>query len=431
MPASTSTSLLTDMYELTMLDAALKDGTAHRRCTFELFGRRLPATRRFGVVAGTGRILEALERFEFDAEQIDWLRDQGIISEEAAQFLASWRFTGDIWGYAEGECYFPGSPLLTVEGTFADCTLLETLLLSILNHDCAVASAASRMTIAAHGRPCMDMGARRAHERAAVSAARAAIIGGFQGTSDLEAAKRYGIRCIGTAAHAFTLLHDSERDAFDSQVAKLGAGTTLLVDTYDIRQGVINAVEAARAAGGELGAVRLDSGEPEADVERVIKILLQWIAEDRKATPLKALQGLIWKQGYEAGVLKGHVYPDAVAALKAWHEQGYDLYVYSSGSIQAQKLIFGCSEAGDLTLLFNGYFDTTSGPKREAQSYRHISEAIGCPAGKILFLSDIAEELDAAQEAGMQTCGLARDGGKKLGDHLTVSSFAEIDPTDI
>ena len=244
-----------------MLDAALKDGTARRRCTFELFGRRLPATRRFGVVAGTGRILEALERFEFDDEQIEWLSSQGIISEEAASFLATWRFTGDMWGYAEGECYFPGSPLLTVEGSFADCTLLETLLLSILNHDCAVASAASRMTIAAHGRPCMDMGARRAHERAAVSAARAAIIGGFQGTSDLEAAKRYGIHAIGTAAHAFTLLHDSERDAFDSQVASLGAGTTLLVDTYDIAQGVVNAVEAARAAGGELGAVRLDSGD--------------------------------------------------------------------------------------------------------------------------------------------------------------------------
>ncbi len=244
-----------------MLDAALKDGTAHRRCTFELFGRRLPATRRFGVVAGTGRILEALERFEFDGEQIEWLSSRGIISEEAASFLATWRFTGDVWGYAEGECYFPGSPLVTVEGSFADCTLLETLLLSILNHDCAVASAASRMTIAAHGRPCMDMGARRAHERAAVSAARAAIIGGFQGTSDLEAAKRYGIRAIGTAAHAFTLLHDSERDAFDSQVASLGAGTTLLVDTYDIAQGVVNAVEAARAAGGELGAVRLDSGD--------------------------------------------------------------------------------------------------------------------------------------------------------------------------
>lgn len=177
----------------------------------------------------------------------------------------------------------------------------------------------------------------------------------------------------------------------------------------------------------QLGAVRLDSGEPEADVERVIEILQQWIAEDRKTTPLKALQGMIWKQGYEAGELKGHVYPDAFEALKAWHEKGYDLYVYSSGSIQAQQLIFGCSEAGDLRPLFSGYFDTTSGPKREAQSYRHITEAIGCPAGKILFLSDIVEELDAAQQAGMQTCGLAREGGKKLGDHLTVSSFAEID----
>jgi enolase-phosphatase E1 len=176
--------------------------------------------------------------------------------------------------------------------------------------------------------------------------------------------------------------------------------------------------------------VRLDSGEPEADVERVIEILQQWLAEDRKATPLKALQGMIWKQGYEAGELKGHVYPDAVEALRQWHAKGYDLYVYSSGSIQAQKLIFGCSEAGDLTSLFSGYFDTTSGPKREAQSYRHITEAIGCPAGKILFLSDIVEELDAAQAAGMQTCGLARDGGELVG-HKTVSSFAEIDPAGL
>lgn len=216
MPVSTFTSLLTDMYELTVLDAALKDGITYRRCTFELSGCHLPTARRFGVVAGTDRTLEALEHFKFDAERTDWLYDQGIISKEAAQFLASWRFTGDIWGCVEGECYFPGSPLLTVEGTFADCTLLETLLLSILNHDCAVASAASRMTIAARGRPCMDMGARRAHERAMASVARAAIIGGFQDTSDLETAKRYGIHCIGTAAHVFTLLYDTECDIFDS-----------------------------------------------------------------------------------------------------------------------------------------------------------------------------------------------------------------------
>lgn len=177
----------------------------------------------------------------------------------------------------------------------------------------------------------------------------------------------------------------------------------------------------------QLEAVRRDSGEPHADVERVIEILQQWLAEDRKATPLKALQGMIWKQGYGAGELKGHVYPDAVQALTRWHQQGYALYVYSSGSIQAQQLIFGCSDAGDLRPLFSGYFDTTSGPKREAQSYRNIVQAIGFPAATLLFLSDIVEELDAAQEAGMQTCGLAREGGELQG-HKTVSSFAAIDP---
>ena len=159
----------------------------------------------------------------------------------------------------------------------------------------------------------------------------------------------------------------------------------------------------------QLGAVRLDSGEPEADVERVIEILQQWIAEDRKATPLKALQGMIWKQGYEAGELKGHVYPDAVEALKAWHEQGYALYVYSSGSAYAQKLLFGYSDAGDLTPLFSGYFDTQIGHKRDAAAYQRIVEAIGVPASTILFLSDIREELDAAQQAGLKTCCLVRE----------------------
>jgi enolase-phosphatase E1 len=176
----------------------------------------------------------------------------------------------------------------------------------------------------------------------------------------------------------------------------------------------------------QLDAVRAQSGETEADLIRVIEILLQWIAEDRKATPLKALQGMIWQQGYEAGQLKGHVYPDAVEALKRWHEEGYALYVYSSGSVQAQKLIFGCSEAGDLSGLFSGYFDTTSGPKREAESYRSIAAAVGLPGEEILFLSDIVQELDAAQQAGMQTVGLARDGGTLAG-HDTVASFAVID----
>ncbi|MGE8098937.1 acireductone synthase [Pseudomonas fluorescens] len=177
----------------------------------------------------------------------------------------------------------------------------------------------------------------------------------------------------------------------------------------------------------QIDAVRQDSAEPGADVERVIEILLGWIAEDRKATPLKALQGMVWEQGYQAGQLKGHVYPDAVDALKRWHQAGYQLFVYSSGSIQAQKLIFGCSEAGDLTPLFSGYFDTTSGPKREAQSYQRITQAIGCEPAQILFLSDIVQELDAAREAGMATCGLVREGGELAG-HLNVSSFSQIDP---
>lgn len=159
--------------------------------------------------------------------------------------------------------------MLTVEGTFADCTFLETLLLSILNHDYAVASAAPCMAIATHGRPCMDMGARRAHEHAAVSTACAAIVGGFQGASDPEATKRHGTRRIGIAAHAFTPLHDTERDVFDSQVVKLGTGTTLLADTYGIRQDVISAVEVARVTGGELGAVRLDFGDLVAEAFKV------------------------------------------------------------------------------------------------------------------------------------------------------------------
>lgn len=182
------------------------------------------------------------------------------------------------------------------------------------------------------------------------------------------------------------------------------------------------------AVAAQLDAVRAESGEADADLIQVIEILLQWIVEDRKATPLKTLQGMVWKQGYEAGQLKGHVYPDAVEALRRWHEEGYALYVYSSGSVQAQQLLFGCSVAGDLSSLFDGYFDTASGPKREACSYLNIAEAIGVPGDEILFLSDVVEELDAAQQAGMQTIGLAREGGRLVG-HDTVASFAVIDLT--
>ena len=268
-PSTPTTSLFTDMYELTMLQGALRSGTAERASVFELFGRRLPSSRRFGVVAGTGRLLDAVEDFTFTDAQIDFLHAAGVVDDTTLDYLRGYRFSGTIRGYAEGECYFAGSPLLTVEGTFAEACILETLALSIYNYDCAVASAASRMIIAAHGRPCVDFGARRAHERAAVAAARASVVGGFVGTSDLEAGMRYGIPTVGTSAHSFTLLHDSEEDAFAAQVASLGPSTTILVDTYDIARGVERAVKAARDAGGELGAVRLDSGDLVAEAFKV------------------------------------------------------------------------------------------------------------------------------------------------------------------
>ncbi|MEQ4205408.1 nicotinate phosphoribosyltransferase [Actinopolymorpha sp. B17G11] len=255
---TSSTALFTDRYELTMLRSALADGTAHRRAVFEVFARRLPDGRRYGVVGGTGRFLEALERFRFDDDTLDHLARNDVIDERTADWLASYRFSGDIWGYAEGECYFPGSPILVVESTFAEAVLLETVSLSILNHDSAIASAASRMTTAAGSRPIVEMGSRRTHEVAAVAAARAAYLAGFAATSNLAAGRTYGIPTRGTSAHAFTLLFDSERAAFDAQVAALGASTTLLVDTFDVRAAVRRAVE---AAGTRLGAVRIDSGD--------------------------------------------------------------------------------------------------------------------------------------------------------------------------
>lgn len=266
----TPPSLLTDHYELTMLQAALHNGTAQRRSVFEVFSRRLSSGRRYGIVAGTGRFLEGLEQFRFHETQLEFLESTGVVDHTTAQWLADFRFRGNIDGYAEGDAWFPHSPVLRVEGSFAEACVLETYILSVLNYDSAVASAASRMTSAARGRPCLEMGARRAHEEAAVAAARAAAIAGFTGTSNLEAGYRYGVPTIGTAAHSFTLLHDSEEDAFRAQLASQGVGTTLLVDTYDVEHAVRTAVE---LAGPELGAVRLDSGDLVIQATRVRELL--------------------------------------------------------------------------------------------------------------------------------------------------------------
>ena len=261
-----SPALMTDMYEYTMLDAALKDGTADRKCVFEVFTRHLPEGRRYGVVAGTGRILDALEHFHLDEADLKFLADRHVVSPETIKWLENFHFSGTIRGYREGEMFFPNSPILQVEGTFGECTLLETLILSVLNYDSAVASAASRMASAAKDRPCMDMGGRRTNEWAAVAAARAAVVGGFKGTANLLAAQLYGLKAIGTAAHCFTLVHDSERDAFESQIEALGKNTTLLVDTYNVlKSGVPNAIKAFKdillPQGITNCAIRLDSGD--------------------------------------------------------------------------------------------------------------------------------------------------------------------------
>ncbi|WP_433501507.1 nicotinate phosphoribosyltransferase [Sphaerimonospora sp. CA-214678] len=250
------TGLLTDHYELTMLEAALASGAAGRRAVFEVFARRLPGGRRYGVVAGTARVLDALEDFRFDDADLDFLRQ--VVDERTLAFLADYRFSGDVYGYREGEAFFPGSPIMVVESTFAEAVLLETVILSILNHDCAIASAASRMAHAAGDRPLIEMGSRRTHEIAAVAAARSAYLCGFASTSNLMAGRRYGVPTAGTAAHAFVLLHDSEKDAFRAQLDSLGHGTTLLIDTYDVAEAVRTAVE---LAGPDLGAVRIDSGD--------------------------------------------------------------------------------------------------------------------------------------------------------------------------
>ncbi len=241
-----------------MLAGALRSGAAQRRAVFEVFARHLPHGRRYGVVAGTGRLLDALEAFRFGPDELAFLRGTGVVDGATTAYLESFAFTGDVWGYAEGDCYFPGSPILVVEAPFAEAVVLETLALSVLNHDCAIASAASRMVTAAGGRPLIEMGSRRTHEMAAVASARAAYIAGFGATSNLRAGRDYGVPTRGTSAHAFTLVHDSEQQAFTAQIAALGKGTTLLVDTFDVARAVRAAVD---VAGPDLGAVRIDSGD--------------------------------------------------------------------------------------------------------------------------------------------------------------------------
>lgn len=181
------------------------------------------------------------------------------------------------------------------------------------------------------------------------------------------------------------------------------------------------------AVRAQLEAAKREAGDAAMSDGAVVAMLLRWIDEDRKVTPLKALQGMIWAQGYRDGELQGHIYDDAAVALRAWHGRGVKLYVYSSGSVAAQKLIFGHTAHGDLTPLFSGYFDTTTGPKREAESYRRIAAAIGMPADRILFLSDSPDEIAAARASGLATVQLRRPGeAQAMGDWPSAENFAAI-----
>ena len=264
-----------------MLQAARRSGVADRQAVFEVFARSLPTGRRYGVFAGTGRLLDRIADFRFHENDLEFLATNAVVDTDTLNWLADYRFSGNISGYREGEVYFPYSPVLTVEASFAEAVLLETLVLSVLNFDTAVASAAARMKSAAGGRNLAEMGSRRVSEIAAVAAARAAYIAGFAATSNLEAGRSWGIPTMGTAAHAFTLVHDTEEAAFRAQIETFGTATTLLIDTYNIEAGVRKAIE---VAGTELGAVRIDSGDLALEIAKVRALLDSLGAKNTKIT---------------------------------------------------------------------------------------------------------------------------------------------------
>jgi nicotinate phosphoribosyltransferase len=241
-----------------MLDAALESGIAHTQAHFEVFARRLPPGRSYGVVCGTSRVAEAVAAFRFTPEMLAYLEQQHVARPRTLEYLSNFSFSGDLFAYVDGELYFPMSPVLRVAAPFGEALVLETVILSILNFDSAIASAAARMRQVAGSRTLIEMGSRRTHEYAALAAARAAYICGFDSTSNLAAGMAYGIPTAGTSGHALILAHQTEEQAFKAQANVLGSRTTALVDTYDVAQGIRTAIE---VFGRELQAVRIDSGE--------------------------------------------------------------------------------------------------------------------------------------------------------------------------
>lgn len=422
-----STALLTDRYELTMLDAALRDGTGSRRCVFELFARRLSGARRFGVVAGTGRLLEHIRSFRFGEDELRFLRDEKVVDAETVRFLEDYRFRGSMTGYREGELYFPGSPILTVEGTFAEAVVLETIALSVLNYDSAVATAAARMSVAAGDRPLAEMGSRRAGEASAVAAARAAYIAGFGATSNLEAGRRWGIPTMGTAAHAWTLLHDTEEDAFRAQIEALGVDTTLLIDTYDIREGVETAI---RVAGTDLGGVRIDSGDLPIVAAEVRAQLDELGATGTKITVTSDLDEYaiaalaaspVDSYGVGTSVVTGSGSPTAGLVYKLVARQGADGGWVSVAKASADKASTGGRKAAFRTL-------DAGTAKSElimvSDGFEALSPASSHPDARPLQVPLIVDgEVDAAYEgpAGVQA---ARAHHGRVREELPVRALA-------
>lgn len=422
-----SSAFLTDRYELTMLAASLRDGTATRPSVFELFSRRLSGGRRFGVVAGTGRLLTLLRDFRFGDDELQYLRDNDVVDADALTYLENYRFTGTIRGYREGELYFPGSPILSVEGTFADAVVLETLALSVLNHDSAVATAASRMSIAAGERPLAEMGSRRAAEQSAVAAARAAYIAGFASTSNLEAGRQWGIPTMGTAAHSWTLLHDSEEDAFRSQIASLGTGTTLLVDTYDIRKGVETAI---RVAGTGLGGVRLDSGDLPLVAAAVRQQLDELGATETKITVTSDLDEYaiaalaaspVDFYGVGTSVVTGSGYPTASMVYKLVARQDSAGSWVAVAKASTDKGSKGGRKAAFRTL-DNGVAvaETVS----VADGFEQVDTAAAHPEARALQVVLVdAGEIDAAHEGAAGTAS-AREHHLRVREELPVRALA-------
>jgi nicotinate phosphoribosyltransferase len=341
-----------------MVQAALKSGKAFAPCVFETFARQLPAGRRFGVVAGSGRLIEALRDFRFNDSELEFLAQNKVVDSATLDYLARFRFTGSISGYHEGELYFAHSPVLTVEASFAEGVLIETLLLSILNYDSAIASAAARMRIAAGDRYLAEMGARRANENAAVAAARAAYIVGFDASSNLEAHRSYGVPSMGTSAHSFTLLYDSEQQAFRAQLESMGNQTTLLVDTFDIEKAVRTAVELSN---GQVAAVRLDSGDLGSTAIKVRALLDQLGATETKIVvtsdldeyTIAALQAApVDRYGVGTSLVTGSSHPTAGFVYKLVAHQSEAGWVSvekrseSKGSKGGKKIATRALEAG-------------------------------------------------------------------------------------